>query len=209
MHPSDLLALAVIGAVGFRLSGAARATLVSRQRVLGIVAGLRWRHLRLALPVAFVVLPAALALIAVPGLDWGWWSALGGDGNPVFAQNEGTERLGLSVVLVPLFVTLLLVSLPLLVEREERMFRLGAERRTTLANLRRSFAFGLVHAVVGIPLGAALALSLGGACLTEVYLRAWRTSRSRATALAESTRVHLAYDLLIVALVIPLLLAGA
>src|SRR4029079_15508481 len=110
-------------------------------------------------------------------------------------------RLGLGVVIVPLFIGLLLVSLPLLVEREEHLFRAGAEQRSTVGNLRRAVAFGLLHAVVGIPIGAALALSLGGVVFTWVYLGTWRETRDREAALLESTRVHLAYDLAIVGIV--------
>jgi len=48
--------------------------------------------------------------------------------------------------------------------------------------------------------GAALALSLGGAYLTACYLRGWRATRSQAGALLESTRAHLAYNATILAL---------
>jgi hypothetical protein len=208
MRASDLLALAVLGLVGFRLTEAARASVSRRGRVVEIVQGLRWRHLAHAVPVLFLVVPAVLLLLLVPGLDWGWWSTLGGEGNPVFGQSEGAERLGIGVVIVPVFLALLLVSFPLLVEREERIFRLGAEHRSTLGNLRRSVTFGLAHALVGIPIGAALGLSVGGLYFTEVYLRRFRATRSRGEALLESTRVHLAYDLLIVALVVPVLVTG-
>jgi hypothetical protein len=208
MRASDLLALAVLGLVGFRLTGAARVALSRRSHSLDIVRGLRPHHLGRAVPVLLLVVPAVLLLLLVPGLDWGWWSALGGEGNPVFGQSEGSDRLGIGVVVVPLFLGLLLVALPLLVEREERIFRLGAERRSTWGNIRRSVAFGLAHALVGIPIGAALALSLGGAWFTDVYLRRYRETRSRAEALLESTRVHLAYDLLIVALVALVLATG-
>ena len=67
-----------------------------------------------------VVLPVAGVLIlGVPGMAWGWWSAIGGEGNPVLAQSSSAESLGVSVVLVPVFLALLVVSLPLLVESEE------------------------------------------------------------------------------------------
>jgi len=48
---------------------------------------------------------------------------------------------------------------------------------------------------------AALALTLGGWWFTWVYLRAYRRSGSAADALAESTRAHLGYDLVVIGLV--------
>jgi hypothetical protein len=106
------------------------------------------------------------------------------------------------------FGVLLVASLPLLVEREEWIFRRGAERRSTARNVAVAVAFGLVHAVVGIPIGAALALSVGGLYFTHVYLSAYRSTRSRRAALAESTRAHLAYNLVIVAVVLVALIAA-
>jgi hypothetical protein len=66
--------------------------------------------------------------------------------------------------------------------------------------------FGLAHAVVGIPIGAALALSIGGLYLTWCYLERWRETRSESEALLESTRAHLAYNLTIIGLVLASLL---
>ena len=94
-------------------------------------------------------------------------------------------------------MTLLLIGLPLLVEGEEWVFRRGAEHRSRAANARRSVLFGLVHALIGVPIGVALALSVGGVYFTWAYLRAWRATGSEEAALAESTRSHLAYNLVI------------
>ena len=51
------------------------------------------------------------------------------------------------------------------------MFRRGAELRSRAANARRSVLFGLVHALIGIPIGVAMALSVGGFYFTWAYLR--------------------------------------
>src|SRR4029450_9106842 len=85
---------------------------------------------------------------------------------------------------------------------EECVSRRGAEARGTAVNLGRSLVFGLAHAVVGIPIGAALALSIGGLYLTWCYLEGWKETRSQTGALLESTRAHLAYNLTIVTLVL-------
>jgi hypothetical protein len=189
----DVLALGVLFVVGARLFEAARASVEARRKALAVVRGLRARHFLLALPVIVVVIGVAALLIQVPLLSFGWWTALGGEGNPVFGTTD--RSLGVLDVAIPVaFVSLLVVSLPLLVAREEWIFRRGAERRGTWANIGRCLLFGLAHAIIGIPLGAALALSLGGAYLTACYLRGWRTTRSQVGALLESTRAHLAYN---------------
>ncbi len=196
----DVLALAVLFVVGARLFEAARASVEARRKALTVVRGLRARHFVLALPVIVVVIGTAAVLIQLPVLSFGWWTALGGEGNPVLGTTD--RGLGVLDVAVPVtFVSLLAISLPLLVAREEWIFRRGAERRGTWNNVGRCLVFGLAHAIIGIPVGAALALSLGGAYLTACYLRGWRTTRSQAGALLESTRAHLAYNATILALI--------
>jgi len=196
----DVLALAVLFVVGARLFEAARASVEARRKAFTVVRGLRARHFLVALPVIVVVIGTAAVLIQLPVLSFGWWTALGGEGNPVFGTTD--RGLGVLDVAVPIaFVSLLVVSLPLLVAREEWIFRRGAERRGPWNNVGRCLVFGLAHAVIGIPLGAALALSLGGAYLTACYLRGWRATRSQAGALLESTRAHLAYNATILALI--------
>jgi len=210
VNPLDLLTVAVLAFVGFRLADAARQTLSSRSEVWPLVAGLRPRHFLRAIPVLGAVLLVATPLIQVPGLDFGWWTALGGQGNPVVGVGRPGATPGVLETLVPVvFVTLLVLGLPLLVEGEEWVFRRGAQHRTRAANARRSVLFGLVHAVVGIPIGVALALSVGGFYFTWAYLRVWRRTGSEDDALAESTRSHLAYNLVIAVLIIAALATGS
>lgn len=210
MNPLDLLTVAVLAFVGFRLADAARQTLSSRSEVWPLVAGLRPRHFLRAIPVLGAVLLVATPLLEVPGLDFGWWTALGGQGNPVVGVGRPEATPGVLETLVPVvFVTLLILGLPLLVEGEEWVFRRGAQHRTRAANARRSVLFGLVHAVVGIPIGVALALSIGGFYFTWAYLRVWRRTGSEDDALAESTRSHLAYNLVIAVLIIAALATGS
>jgi hypothetical protein len=104
---------------------------------------------------------------------------------------------------------MLLPALPLFARREEEMFRLGAESWSWPRRIRMAVLFGLVHALVGIPIGAALALSIGGAYFQFVYLRAYRRTGSRREALLESTRAHLAYNASIVALFLVALILDA
>jgi hypothetical protein len=207
----DLLTAAVLAFVGVRLVGAARVALAGRgrERIVAITRGVRARHL-LGAPVALTgVAVAASVLVQVPGLDVGWWTAIGGVGNPVTGGSERTVGTTLEWLLPIVFLVLLLPALPLFAEREEQMFRAGAEHWSTPRRLWRGALFGLVHAVIGIPIGVALALSVGGWYFTWWYLRAWRATHSRAAALLESTRAHLAYNLFIVGLILLAAVLGA
>jgi hypothetical protein len=208
MEILDLLTLAVLAYVGVRLADAARQSLSQRSHVWLVVSGLRPHHFLLGVPVLVVVVTAAVLLFQVPGLSFGWWTAIGGEGNPVFGTARPSAVGPLDVVIPIVFGVLLLLGLPLLVEGEEWVFRRGAEHRGPAANLGRSVLFGLVHAVVGVPIAAALALSVGGVYLTWRYLRVWQATGSPRLALLESTRAHLAYNLVIVALVLTALALG-
>jgi hypothetical protein len=199
--PLDILSLAVLAYVGIRLADAARHAVRSRDYVWGLIKGLRSRHFLGAVPTLACVIGLALVLLRVPGLSFGWWTAIGGQGNPVFGSARPQAVGPLETVIPIVFVTLLIPGLPLLVEGEEWMFRRGAEHRSRGGNLWWAVLFGLVHALIGIPLAAALALSAGGVYLTWAYLRMWRRTGSQEAALAESTRAHLAYDLVIVLIV--------
>ncbi len=201
MTPFDVLTFAVLTFVGVRLAQAAHISILSRSRMWLLVRGVRLRHVLLAIPVLAAVIAVALALFTLPVLSWGWWTALGGEGNPVFGTSKSTQGSPFEIIIPLAFLVLLVPGLPLLVENEEQVFRRGAERRTWMQNAGRCVLFGLAHAVIGIPIGAALALSIGGGYLTIMYLHGLRTTGTEAGALAESTRAHLAYDLVIVALV--------
>jgi hypothetical protein len=209
----DVLTVAVLALVGVRLvtvANAASRRPELRARVLRIVGGIRWRHV---VPVPFllaVVLAAAVALIQVPGLDWGWWSALGGYGNPVTGGSERTTGTVFEWLVPLVFGVLLIPGIPLFAEAEERIFRRGAERWSTWKRVWRGVVFGLVHAVIGLPIGVALALSIGGWWFTAVYL--WGVRHGDGTSSAgvlESTRAHTAYNGTIVVLLLLSLLTYA
>jgi hypothetical protein len=202
MQILDVISLAVLAFVGFRLTDAARHAYRDRSRVRGLLAGLRLRHFALAVPVLFVVVVTFVMLAEIPGLSWGWWSAIGGTGNPAFGGAPEGSTGPFEVVIPIVFAGLLLVGLPLLVEGEEWVFRRGAEHRGRAANLRRAVLFGLVHALIGVPIAAALALTVGGVYFTWAYLRAYRATGSAEAALNESTRSHLAYNLDVLGIVV-------
>ena len=201
----DAVSLGVLALVGYRLVSAARVAVAvrGRARVVTIARGLRWRHVWPAPLLLVAVGAVASALLAlVPPLAIGWWSLLGGEGNPAFGSSSVTRGTAWERWLPLVFVVLLIPALPLFAQREEEIFRLGAERRTRRQRAMRSLAFGLVHALVGIPVGVALALSVGGAYFTHRYLRAWHATHDREAAVMESTRVHVAYNAFIVVIVL-------
>ncbi len=208
---TDVATIAVLAFVGARLITGLRRTLSGdgRSTVRRIVAGIRWRHIW---PIPFVlvgVIVVATALVRIPGLDWGWWSALGGQGNPVFGSSDSTIGTVWEWLIPAVFLLLLIPALPLFAYAEEQMFRRGAERWSTGRRALKVVQFGLVHALIGIPIGTALALSVGGAYFMTVYLRAFRAMPSEVEATLESTRAHTAYNGSIVTLVVVAVIATA
>lgn len=201
----NLLTIAVLGLVGFRLAEAARriaARADLRRHILDIVRGVRLRHVIGALPVFTVVVVLATVLVSLPVLSFGWWTAIGGTGNPATGGTTQTSGTPLEWLVPAIFLTLLIPALPLFAEREEVMFRRGAEGWSTARRIRRGVEFGLVHAIIGIPIGVALALSVGGWYFTWCYLRGWRNTATQVGAVMESTRAHLTYNATILVIVL-------
>jgi hypothetical protein len=203
---TTLLTATVLAFVGYRLVSAASLvarSAVLRRRISEIVSGIRWRHVW---PVPFVltaVLATALLLLQVPPLRFGWWTALGGLGNPVTGTTDETAGTTLEWLVPLLFIVLLIPALPLFALREEEIFRLGAEAWSTRRRVLKAVQFGLIHALIGIPIAVALALAVGGGYFQVAYLRGFRSSGGdRKAALYESTRAHTAYNGVIAAAVL-------
>ncbi|MEI7618844.1 MAG: hypothetical protein WCK14_09500 [Actinomycetota bacterium] len=200
----NILTVAVLAFVGSRLVTGLRRSMArdGRDLIVRIVRGIRWRHVW---PVPFVltaVIIAATALTRIPGMQWGWWSALGGEGNPVFGSNASTSGTVWEWLVPAVFMVMLVPALPLFAYAEERMFRSGAEHWTTRQRALKIVQFGLIHAVIGIPIGTALALSIGGAYFMFAYLRSYRALPSTEHATLESARAHTAYNGCIILFVI-------
>ena len=204
VSPADVLTYGVLAFMGVRLVSGMRTSRSTSGRMLvrDVVVGIRVRHVWPVVLVLPIVVTAATLLISVPGLDWGWWSMIGGEGNPVFGSSDATIGTAWEWIIPLAFMALLIPALPLFAYTEERMFRAGAEQWSTRKRAWKLLQFGMIHAVIGIPIGAALALSLGGAYFMLVYLRAYRTGHSRHHATLESTRAHTVYNAVIVALVV-------
>lgn len=199
-HLSNVLSFVVLAVVGVRLVQAAKLSRSHRGRSLSrqVWTRIRWRHIW---PVPFVlagVLLVAVPLLMVPVLRWGWWSALGGDGNPIFGSSTATIGTVWAWLIPLVFMLLVVAALPLFANAEERMFRSGAQRWTTRHRAVKVLQFGLIHALIGIPIGVALALSVGGAYFMSVYLHSYALTGSANEATLESTRAHTAYNALII-----------
>ena len=173
-----------------------------KQRV--VLHGLRGRHFLGGLKsIGVTVVSAGLLLSLDSPLRWGWWSMMGGHGNVVFAQTQPSAAggLSLSVCLGAACVVLLLVMLPRLALAEERHFRRGDQARSLPQRLLGSTRFGMMHLIMGIPIGAGFALSVAGVMFSRASRRGYRVTGTKVGALLESARVHLAYDLIVLAIV--------
>ncbi len=201
---TTIATIGVLGFVGVRLAGGVRIASrgPGRALVTTVVRGIRWRHVWPVPIVLGAVVATASAAMIVPGLEWGWWTALGGQGNPVTGTTEATSGTVWAWLVPLLFLTMLLPALPLFAHAEERMFRRGAQGWTAPRRAWSCVRFGLAHAVIGIPIGVALALSIGGAYFLAVYLRTWQRTGSVEEAMLDSTRAHTAYNATIVAVVL-------
>ncbi len=137
--------------------------LVYRQITLGIV-------LQCVVVLALVVAVAAMLLSwGNPVLDWGWWQWIAG-----LADQPGNGGTILAAplsypLLIPVLFALLVPMLPRLALSEELLFRRGT--RSWWSGVVRSIVFGLAHLTMGIPIGLALALSVGGLWFTYQYFR--------------------------------------
>ena len=208
---SPVLTVAVLGFMASRLVTGVRVSRSASGRAIvhDVVRRIRWRHVW---PVPFVlaaVIAVATPLMMIPGLEWGWWSAIGGEGNPVFGSTDSTAGTVWEWLVPLVFMTLLLPARPLFAHAEERIFRRGAEHWSARRRALKTVQFGLVHALVGIPIGAALALSVGGAYFLRTYLHAYARSGSTADATLESTTAHTVYNGVIIVVVLVALASTA
>ena len=207
---TTLATTAVLVVIAYRLVQGFVAAVRGQGRVLAvaIMRSLRPRHFW-PVPIVFAgVIAVAVALMTVPPLRWGWWSALGGVGNPILGSTTATAGSWLDWAIPATFIVLLAPALPLFAHREEQIFRQGVEHQRWPTRVRRAVTFGLVHALIGIPIGVALALTVGGLYFTTVYLRAFGRTASQREAVLESTRAHTAYNASIVALVVVVLVTA-
>lgn len=180
----------------------------SRQRI--VLRGVRPRHFLIACMILTGVAAAVgLLLGADTFLRWGWWSILGGSGNVILGQAQASGQILSDLILPMLIVTPLALSLGRFALYEERIFRRGDEKRGIGGRLARSLVFGLAHLIMGIPIGAGIALGVGGFGFSQVYLSRWRKSASRYQSVLDAARVHVAYNFIIIGVAIAALIVQA
>jgi hypothetical protein len=204
--------------VGMLLLTAWRSRDASHLRLYRLI---RLRVVGQSLLVLAVVAAAIVLILSLgnPILNFSWYGALigelgrsapvtgpGGASNPGSTSGMGgSAQTGGNILLGPLsypwlivpFLALLLFLLPRLAATEEQVFRQGT--RNWRQALYRSLIFGLAHFPMGIPLGAALALSLGGLWFTYQYFKG---------GVVRSAVYHLTYNLLALGLVALVLVAN-
>lgn len=200
---TNAVTVAVLGFMGVRLvTGLRRSrTAEGRSIVWPVLRNIGWRHVWPVPLLLTTVIAVATGLMMIPGLAWGWWSAFGGQGNPVFGSSDATIGTVWEWLVPLVFMCLLVPALPLFAYAEERMFRTGAQGWSGKRRALKIVQFGMIHAIIGIPLGAALALSIGGGYFMWVYLRAFGRTVSERDATMESTTAHTVYNGSIIVLV--------
>lgn len=128
--------------------------------------------------VTFWMVAQNLLVIAVVVLSfYGLWKL-----HPLFNWSlfslfkDGDEEVsGKNINLIPsdvkyfglLFTILLIINLPSFAMMEEKWFRLGTENWQQ--GLYLSFLFGMVHCLVGVPIGAGIVISIAGLWFTHQY----------------------------------------
>lgn len=132
---------------------------------------IQWRLYVAIIPLIALTAACALSLIALSpaifGFSWISFVAhlLGRSANGTNINLAGMSIPFLGIGLCLLFFT----QLPYAAEIEERWFRRGT--RNWVNGVWRSLLFGLVHMLVGVPFGVALALGLGGLYFTHLYFK--------------------------------------
>lgn len=202
-----ILRLAVVAAVLFLLLRSARMAWRHRRLAGAVWRRIRPRHVLGALGLLTIVVTVAFTLMAfVPVTRYGAGTPLGLHGNAIFAPieeaqtraNDGapvvapdgtpTEAAFDPGVLIAVgttgFLVLLLLLFPYLAYVEERVFREGLEEATLPAQAWAALKFGLLHMIMLIPLGAALAVAVAGFAYGRIYRRAYERSAARTETVA-------------------------
>jgi hypothetical protein len=174
-----------------------------RRKSLGFIWSI-WRRFRFAmLPEVFLMIAMTVCggltlMHFVPWLRWGWANLFSKNGGnaalaPIFAALNFPSRP--VQLLVPFFLVLFVINMPFFVKREEDLFRKGYYKWPDL--FEHSVRFGLVHVVMGIPLGFVLAIIPTGFFLALkyrfAYLRLCRESPAIWSAEEEATLITTTY----------------
>jgi hypothetical protein len=165
---------------------------------LGGYTRLRWIDLILAVPVGAAVIGSVFLMVSHSSiLAWGWWNAVGGTGNPSLSANNMMPTF-IRIPFQIFMITFAVVVLPVMAELEEDIFRKGSEHRGPWKRFVAAFLFGMVHCLIGVPIGAGIAITVAGLYYTAAYLREYKRTENQVLALAASSRAHLAYNVVVI-----------
>lgn len=163
-------------------------------------ASFRPRHFLTGLGSITSVLVTAVALYWwVPPLRFGWLVWLAGRASST-DTGEVVETSPVFWVVIGVFLCVFFVFVPTFARNEELAFRLDHVWSPMLTRLWSSLKFGLIHLLMGIPIAAALALSVAGHIFLLVARRAAKASRlqdpleSALVGVDESAKVHAAHN---------------
>ncbi len=165
----------------------------------------------------FTMICAGLAYCYSPAaLQWGWFSlVLDSNANPVtqpIVQAQSSVSHGIwPMVFILIFFVALVIALPLVAHKEEKMFRSGYHTRGRM--FVQSLKFGLSHLLVGIPIIIGLVLTIPGYFLAcryrAVYLDAMNKRMSPQQAIEEGAKSSYTYHCLYNLFLLTFLVAGS
>lgn len=212
MSHDDIQKLVLYFAISYAVISVSNTLWVERSRLNNVlhayIAG--WRDYLHALFIVFITINTLYLLwtITPDFLHFGWLSIALDSGGSMFsvtaatAQKQTGQQLWSAVGLTGFYI-LLLLALPMLAKREEKMFRAG--RHSTPQVLYKSIQFGLAHLIVGIPVFAALGLIVTGLLFARVYLKSYRSlvgryfeSEAIAMSVERSAKIHTLYNFILV-----------
>lgn len=192
----SILSIAVVLLVAASLVSTLQQLVVdaeTKDRYRRVVKAIRPRHLLVA-PIALLCVGfVGYHLSTLPVLEWGWWSTIGGEGSIATGQTEAAGTSALASIAPLMLMLLLMLGIPLLAHVEEVMFRSGLLAQTALRRGIGNVGFGLVHLVMGVPIGVALALSIGGWFFSREAMSAQRALEAKGTdeRLGDSSKARL------------------
>lgn len=165
----------------------ARIAWTKREKWLTAYTTIDWRLMLVDAIVVAATITVVVVLITVSPniMGFSWLRVFGASGTNINTIGSDIPYFGI------VFVLLLMLALPWLAQIEEELFREGTG--SWLEGFVRSVIFGFVHMLVGIPLGAAIALIIPGMFYTAMYFKG---------GVELSTKAHFQYNLIVVSLLL-------
>ena len=142
------------------------------------------------LSIISVLATGTLLIRYIPGMQFGWltWLASQASETQTGQTVESSPFLWVTIVILILIFSIVLPKFAFL---EEEKFRKPYVWATKPIQLVQALKFGIAHLIMGIPIGAALALSIGGVFFTET---ATRTAKKELNASLAKVPQHCTHD---------------